>query len=257
MTSIWIDSRKRVAGTDADFEFDIGETVHLQGSARLGVFKIRVADTFLSTDRGTYLYWQDTALGTHNSAQLPVETGLAAGALEALGGAAATALALEWRSRPSWALQPERAGRFSARRARKPPGSRFAAAAGGALEGARAGASAFPTTCGLGRAGGAAVGGAAALGLGMGAVGGAYEGARYMLGGANGGDAHSSGSDVPDVRTLNGTQQGMHQERFTLRQPMLSRMDVDSDDAPMAQSRRSRGRRCSRGRRGSRGCPSA
>ncbi|CAE7249636.1 unnamed protein product, partial [Symbiodinium sp. CCMP2456] len=34
MTSIWVDSRKRVAGSDADFEFDIGQTVHLQGSAR-------------------------------------------------------------------------------------------------------------------------------------------------------------------------------------------------------------------------------
>ena len=55
MTTIWVDSRKRVAGTDSDFEFDVGETVHLQGSARLGVFKIRVADTFLSTDRSTYL----------------------------------------------------------------------------------------------------------------------------------------------------------------------------------------------------------
>ena len=36
MTSIGIDSRKRVAGTDADFEFDIGKTVHLQGSALQG-----------------------------------------------------------------------------------------------------------------------------------------------------------------------------------------------------------------------------
>ena len=71
MTTIWIDSRKRAAGRDEDFEFDIGETVHLQGSARLGVFKIRVADTFLSTDRGAYLYWKDTALGTLNWAQLP------------------------------------------------------------------------------------------------------------------------------------------------------------------------------------------
>ena len=44
MTTIWIDSRKRAAGRDEDFEFDIGETVHLQGSARLGVFKIRVAE---------------------------------------------------------------------------------------------------------------------------------------------------------------------------------------------------------------------
>ena len=71
MTTIWIDSRKRAAGRDEDFEFDIGETVHLQSSARLGVFKIRVADTFLSTDRGAYLYWKDTALGTLNWAQLP------------------------------------------------------------------------------------------------------------------------------------------------------------------------------------------
>ena len=60
MTTIWIDSRKRAVGRDEDFEFDIGETVHLQGSARLGVFKIRVADTFLSTDRGAPLYWKDT-----------------------------------------------------------------------------------------------------------------------------------------------------------------------------------------------------
>ncbi|OLP94936.1 hypothetical protein AK812_SmicGene22989 [Symbiodinium microadriaticum] len=50
--------RKRVAGTDADFEFDVGETV--------------VADTFLSTDRGTYLYWRDAALNSLNWAQLPV-----------------------------------------------------------------------------------------------------------------------------------------------------------------------------------------
>ena len=73
MTSIWVDSRKRVAGNDADFEFDIGQTVHLQGSARLSVFKIRVADTFLSTDRGTYLYWRDQALNSLNcpSARTP------------------------------------------------------------------------------------------------------------------------------------------------------------------------------------------
>ena len=72
MTTIYVDSRKRVSGTDADFDFDIGESVHLQNSARLGVFKIRVADTFLSTDRGTYLYWVDAAQGSLNWAQLPV-----------------------------------------------------------------------------------------------------------------------------------------------------------------------------------------
>ena len=71
MTTIWVDSRKRVAGTDSDFEFDVGKR-RTCSSARLGVFKIRVADTFLSTDRGTYLYWKDTVLGTLNWAQLPV-----------------------------------------------------------------------------------------------------------------------------------------------------------------------------------------
>ena len=82
--------------------------------------------------------------------------------------------------------------------------------------------------------------GAATLGLGLGAVGGAYEGARYMLGG-NGGDASQSSLDqAPDIRTLNHMQQGTPQQQASLRaprvqQPMVSRMDADSDDAPMAQ----------------------
>ena len=66
MTSIWVDSRKRAVGTDADFEFDVGQTVHLQGLTRLSVFKIRFADTFLSTDRGTYTYWRDQVFETLN-----------------------------------------------------------------------------------------------------------------------------------------------------------------------------------------------
>ena len=117
--------------------------------------------------------------------------------------------------------------------------------AGGAFEGARAGASAFPTARNLGRAGGAAVGGlgAATLGLSLGAVGGAYEGARYMLGG-NAGDGSSSNDQAPDIRTLNNMQQGAPQQQISLRQPraqprvqqpMVSRMDAESDDAPMAQ----------------------
>ena len=55
MTTIYVDSRKRVAGSDA----------------RLAVYKIRLADSFLSTDRGRYLYWVDAALGTLNWALLP------------------------------------------------------------------------------------------------------------------------------------------------------------------------------------------
>ena len=64
MATIYCDSRKRVAGDDASFEMDIGETIHLQTGAKLSVLKFRVADSFLSTDRGQYLFWQDQALGT-------------------------------------------------------------------------------------------------------------------------------------------------------------------------------------------------
>ena len=64
MTTIYVDSRKRVAGSDSDFEVDLGESLHLQSDARLAVYKIRIADSFLSTDRGRYLYWVDAALDT-------------------------------------------------------------------------------------------------------------------------------------------------------------------------------------------------
>ena len=36
MTTIYVDSRKRVAGSDSDFEVDLGESLHLQSDARLG-----------------------------------------------------------------------------------------------------------------------------------------------------------------------------------------------------------------------------
>ena len=50
MTTIFVDSRKRVAGSDSDFEVDLGESLHLQ-SDRLAIYKIRLTDSFLSTDR--------------------------------------------------------------------------------------------------------------------------------------------------------------------------------------------------------------
>ena len=68
ITTIYVESRKRVAGSDSDFEVDLGESLHLQSDARLAVYKIRLADSFLSTDRGRYL---DAALGTLNWALLP------------------------------------------------------------------------------------------------------------------------------------------------------------------------------------------
>ena len=61
------------------------------------------------------------------------------------------------------------------------------------------------------------------------------------MGGSDGGDAAVSSEDqAPDVRTLNNMQQGALQQQVSLRaprvqQPMVSRMDADSDDAPMAQ----------------------
>ena len=57
MTTIYVDSRKRVAGSDSD-EVDLGKSLHLQ-RRRLAVYKIRLADSFLLTDRGRYLYWVD------------------------------------------------------------------------------------------------------------------------------------------------------------------------------------------------------
>ena len=53
MTSIYVDSRLRTQGTDSSFSFDIGESVHIQSGAKLAVYKVRIADAFLSTDRGT------------------------------------------------------------------------------------------------------------------------------------------------------------------------------------------------------------
>ena len=70
-STIYVDSRKRVAGTDSDFEIDLGETLHIDSGAKLAVHKIRVADAFLSTDRGSYLYWHDVSGGTLHYAQLP------------------------------------------------------------------------------------------------------------------------------------------------------------------------------------------
>ena len=87
MTTIYVDSRKRVAGSDSDFEVDLGESLHLQSDARLAVYKIRIADSFLSTDRGRYLYWvggrraRHAELGAPSGGRLH---GLPAGGLDQL-----------------------------------------------------------------------------------------------------------------------------------------------------------------------------
>ena len=72
MSTIYVDSRRRVSGSDSNFTFELPETLHMQSSAKMAVYKVRIADAFLSTDRGRNLYWIDQALGTLNNAQLPI-----------------------------------------------------------------------------------------------------------------------------------------------------------------------------------------
>ena len=155
---------------------------------------------------------EQAAAETADITPLLAETGAAAGeaagvgALEVLGGAVGAVIAPEVAIPAAIGLAAGAGGALAAGVGRSEAstqtapasGSRLAAIAGGAFEGARAGASAFPTARNLGRAGGAAVGGlgAATLGLGLGAAGGAYEGARYMLGG-NAGDGSSSNIKRP------------------------------------------------------------
>ena len=69
MSTIYVDSRRRVSGSDSNFTFELPETLHMQSSAKMVVYKVRIV---LSTDRGRNLYWIDQALGTLNSAQLPI-----------------------------------------------------------------------------------------------------------------------------------------------------------------------------------------
>ena len=65
-----MDSRKRVAGSDSDFEVDLGELLHLQSDApdRL---QDPLGQQFPVHGPGRYLYWVDAALGTLNWALLP------------------------------------------------------------------------------------------------------------------------------------------------------------------------------------------
>jgi hypothetical protein len=61
-TVIFADSRMRTSGTDSDFEVDLRETIHLS-NARLRVDKLTFTDSFLTTDAGAHLYFQNGANG--------------------------------------------------------------------------------------------------------------------------------------------------------------------------------------------------
>ena len=85
MTTIYVDSRKRVAGLDSDFE--VGKVPALAERRPARRLQDPPGRSFLSTDRGRYLYWVDAALGTLNWASLPGARTLAppAGRLVCLG----------------------------------------------------------------------------------------------------------------------------------------------------------------------------
>ena len=60
-TTIYVDSRAAVFGTDSDFSVTLRETIHIHPGARLRVDKVRFVDSFLTTDLGRYLYYRDAS----------------------------------------------------------------------------------------------------------------------------------------------------------------------------------------------------
>jgi hypothetical protein len=70
MTTVYVDSRYRVRGSDSDFLTSLRETLHLEGPVKYRIDNIRFTDAFLSTDRGSFVYYLDGAGGLSHS-QLP------------------------------------------------------------------------------------------------------------------------------------------------------------------------------------------
>jgi len=59
---IWVDSRQRTSGTHSNFEVALRESVHLS-DARVRVDKLTFADSFLTTDLGSNLYFANGSNG--------------------------------------------------------------------------------------------------------------------------------------------------------------------------------------------------
>ena len=66
-----MDSRKRVAGSDSDFEVDLGESLHLQSNARLAVCPRTGAATSVGAALGT-LNWALLPEGAYTGPRLAV-----------------------------------------------------------------------------------------------------------------------------------------------------------------------------------------
>ena len=62
-TVIFVDSRMRTSGaSDSDFEIELKESIHLN-HARLRVVHLTFADSFLTTDAGSHLYFSNGSGG--------------------------------------------------------------------------------------------------------------------------------------------------------------------------------------------------
>ena len=87
-TTLYVDSRAAASGSHSDFQMTLRETSHIRPGARLRVDKVRFVDSFLTTDMGRYIYYNDGAgslaysalpeqaySGTRLAAQIQVATG--------------------------------------------------------------------------------------------------------------------------------------------------------------------------------------
>ena len=63
MTTIYVDSRLAASGSDSDFTITLRETAHIPQGARLRVDKIRLIDSFMTTDLGRHVYYKSGSGG--------------------------------------------------------------------------------------------------------------------------------------------------------------------------------------------------
>ena len=61
-TILWIDSRMRTGGSDASFEINLRESVHLEAHG-LRIDKCRLTNSFETTALGKYIYYKNASGG--------------------------------------------------------------------------------------------------------------------------------------------------------------------------------------------------
>ena len=61
-TILYVDSRARVEGSDSSFSIELKDSLHLTDHG-MRVDKIRLTNSFLTTDLGKYIYYKDGSGG--------------------------------------------------------------------------------------------------------------------------------------------------------------------------------------------------